>query len=85
MEKRGCHGGGAGVGERNGFWPAGEAVDTREQVVITRQVCKWANKADMDVLEASLLCFETLEWRLDVHLHFVVLALEACAGPFGHI
>ena len=80
-----CYGGGAGVREWDGFRPTSEVVDARQQVVVTRRVWERADEVDMDVLEASLLCFETLERRLDVHLHFVVLALEACAGPFGHI
>ena len=34
MKEGGCYRGGAGVGERDGFGPAGEAIDDCEEMVV---------------------------------------------------
>ena len=85
MEECRCHGGGAGVGEWDGFWPTSEPVDARQQVVVTRRVWERADEINMDVLETSLWRLEPLERSLDVYLHLVALALETRAGPSSHI
>merc|ERR1712239_7842 len=69
----------------DGFRPTSEAVDARQQVVVTRRVWERADEVDVDVLEASLRRLEPLERGLDVYMYLVALALEACAGPSGYV
>ena len=85
MKEGGCYRGGAGIGERDGFGPAGEAIDDCEKMAVTCRRWKRAQEVDVDVLEAFFQGFEPLEGSLHMDSDLVVLAVGACAGPSDYI